>query len=109
MEIIFIGSSQIITLEKMDCIRISHIGYEYFHMIFSHLDWERIKAYPENGLIFSHDTPDVYLLMLYARKSGWSLDERIDKVGVYYRKIIKYMLEEGIPMPKADSKVSIFD
>lgn len=109
MDIIFLGNTQLITMEKIDCIRISHVGYEYFHMIFSHKDWERIKAYPEKGLIFSHEIPDVYLLLLYARKSGWSLDERTDKVGIYYRKIIKYMAEEGIPMPNPDAKISIFD
>lgn len=109
MDIIFLGNTQIITMEKMDCLRIRHVGYEYFHMIFSPVDWERIKAQPENGMIFMHNVPDVYLLMLYARKSGWTLDERIDKVGIYYRKILRYMIEERIPMPRLDGTESIFD
>lgn len=109
MDIILLGNTQIITMEKIDCLRISHVGYEYFHMIFSPLDWERIKELPENGLIFAHVAQDVFLLMLYARKTEWSLDERIDKVGIYYRKIIKQMIQEKIPMPRIDSTESIFD
>lgn len=109
MDIIFFGNTQIITMEKIDCLRISNVGYQYFSMIFSPLDWQRINDLPDKGLIFSHDLPDVYLLMLYARKPGWSLDERIDKVGIYQRKILKYMRENEIPMPRKDEELSIFD
>lgn len=109
MDLILMGNTQIIILDMNDCNKISMIGYKYFDIIFSPLDWKIINDLPKDGLFFFHKTPDVYLLLLYACKPEWSQDERIGSVGMYYHKILDTMVLDRIPFPRLDTKESIFD
>lgn len=109
MDLIFMGNTHFFILDRRDCQKITKVGFKYFDIIFSPIDWKRITDLPDDGLFFYHESPDVKLLLLYACTREYSEQQKMESVGIYYRKIFNKMILDRKPFPRLDAKESIFD